>query len=63
MNDHDALLGKSNIEFQAIGSERQAVVERRDRVLRGESGTSPVREDQRPAGVEERMGHAGKSLT
>ena len=36
MHDDDAVAGQMDVELETIGAERQAVIERRDRLLRPE---------------------------
>ena len=44
VNDDDAVLRQMDVEFETVGAARDGVVERRDRVLRGEAGAAAVRE-------------------
>ena len=48
MHDDDAVARQVHVELEAVGAERQAVVERRDRVLRPQRGAAAMREDERP---------------
>jgi hypothetical protein len=48
MDDDDAIARKADIELEAVGSEREAVIERRDRVLRAKGRSAPVCVDKRP---------------
>jgi hypothetical protein len=47
MDDDDAVTRQMYVEFEPVGAERQAVVERGERILRPERGASPVRIHQR----------------
>ena len=48
MDDDDAVAREVHVELEAVGAERQAVVERRERVFRGERAAASMREDERP---------------
>ena len=50
MDNDDPVARKSHIEFQAVGTERQTVVERGNRILRAKSRSAPVRIDERTQG-------------
>ena len=45
----DAVAREVNVELDAVGAERQSVVERRHRVLGPQPGTTAMGEDERPA--------------
>ena len=48
MHDDDAVAGQMDVELETIGAERQAVIERRDRVLRPERRAATMGKDERP---------------
>ncbi len=48
MDDHDAVAREVDVELEAIGAERQAVIEGLDRVLRPERGAAAMREGKGP---------------
>ena len=48
MDDDDAVARQVHVELEAVGAERQAVVERRDRVLGRQRAAAAMREDERP---------------
>ena len=57
MHDDDAVAREADVELEAVGAERQAVVERGDRVLRRERAAAAMREHQGPRRGEEGMTH------
>ena len=48
MHDDDAVAREMDIQLEAVGAERKAVVEGRTGVLGRERAPAAVREDQRP---------------
>ena len=54
MDDDDAVAREVHVELEAVGAERQAVVERRERVFWGES--APPRCAKTSGRVEEKKG-------
>jgi hypothetical protein len=59
MNDDQAIAAETDVQFEAVRTQRHGVVERRKRVLGRERGAAAVGEDQRPRGGKEWMFHAG----
>ena len=57
MDDDDAVAREVDVELEAVGAEREAVVECGDGVLGREGAAAAMREDQRPRRREERMTH------
>ena len=57
VNDDDAVAREMQVELEAVGAERQAVVERRQGVFRGERAPSTVREDEGRRRREKGMQH------
>jgi hypothetical protein len=53
----DAVARQVHVELQAVDTKRQAVVERRQCVFRGERAPAPVCEDERARRRKERMRH------
>ena len=56
VHDDDAVARQVHVELEPIGAERQAVVERGDRVLRRERAAAAMREHQRPRRAERKDG-------
>ena len=48
VHDDDAVAGEVDVELEAVGAEREAVIERGDRVLRTERRSAAMRVDKRP---------------
>ena len=48
MNDDNAVAREVDVELEAIGAERETVVEGLDRVLRPERGAAAMREGEGP---------------
>ena len=57
VNDDDAVAREVHVELEAVGAEREAVVERRDRVLRRQRAAAAMREHERTRDGEEGMSH------
>src|SRR4029450_8174723 len=51
MDDDDPVAGEAHVEFEAVGAERQPIVEGRNGVLRTKGRPAPVRVNQRARGV------------
>jgi hypothetical protein len=62
MDDDPSIPGRTDIELDAVGSERQPVCKRVQRIFRGEGSSTAVREDQRFRCRKEAVSHAGRSV-
>ena len=50
VNDDNAIARQMDVEFETVGAEREAVVERGNRVLGRERGAAAMRKDKRTCG-------------
>jgi hypothetical protein len=57
MDDRDAVARQVDIQFEAVGAERDPVFERRHRVLRRERASASMREDQGARRIKKGMSH------
>ena len=58
MDDDDAVAGEVHVELEAVGAERESVIEGLDRVLRPERGAAAMREHEGPVGTD--LGRLGQ---
>ena len=57
MHDDHAVAREVDVELEAVGAEREAVVERGDRILRRQRAPAAMREHEGPRRSEEGMAH------
>jgi hypothetical protein len=62
MHYDDAIARQTDVEFQTVGAEREAPIERRDRVLGSQRAAASVCKHKRPGGCKEGMSHASSSV-